>query len=120
MILKISTRSVEPDIVVMELEGRVALGRESQSIERQIAEFIQGGHKKIVLDLSKVAYMDSTGIGIIAYSSGQVRTAGGQLRVAGAAGIVLESLKISGLDRVIGFYADADIACANFASAQDA
>ena len=117
MILKISTRSVEPDIVVMEMEGRIALGRESQYIERQVGDLIKTGQKRIVFDLSKVTYMDSTGIGIIAFSSGQVRAAGGQVRVAGASGIVLESLKVSGLDKVIGFDSDAPAACRNFASA---
>jgi anti-sigma B factor antagonist len=101
----------------MELEGRIALGRESQYIEREVADLIKAGHKKIVIDLSKVSYMDSTGIGIIAYSAGQVRSAGGQVRIAGAGGIVLESLKISGLDKVIGFGADVSAACQAFAKA---
>ncbi|HSC28231.1 MAG TPA: STAS domain-containing protein [Vicinamibacterales bacterium] len=55
---------VEPDITVMEVSGRITLGRECQRVEWAIEELIEGKQKKVVLDLSKVTYLDSAGIGI--------------------------------------------------------
>jgi anti-anti-sigma factor len=117
MVLSVTSRKCEPDVTVIELDGRITLGRESGQIEAAILKALNEGVNKLVVDLSKVTYIDSTGIGIIAYCFGKVSQAGAKAAVAGASGLVLEVFKITRLDTVMNFYPDVGAACASFAAA---
>jgi len=99
--LQIETRQVQPDITVLELSGKILLGRESKRIETLVQDLLRQNEKKIVLDISRVDHLDSTGIGILAYCYGTVNRGNGALRIAGANGKVLHLLQITRLDGVL-------------------
>ena len=65
MTLSLTTRKFGADIVVLELSGRITLGRESGQIEAIVLKILDEGARKIVMDLSKVDYIDSTGLGAL-------------------------------------------------------
>jgi anti-anti-sigma factor len=71
-----------------------------------------------VIDLSRVDYIDSTGIGKIAYCFGRITQSGAQARVAGARGLVMDLFRITRLDTAIKFFPDANSACADFTPVQ--
>ncbi|MBI1790980.1 MAG: STAS domain-containing protein [Acidobacteria bacterium] len=106
MLLSIDQKRIKPGVVVLVLAGKIALGRECQKIEQQVSELIQHDEKKIILDLAGVEYIDSTGVGLIALCAGRTRTAGGNLFVAGARGMVLNILNLTKMDTIVGTYAD--------------
>jgi anti-sigma B factor antagonist len=118
MTLNLTTRKYGADIVIVELSGRITLGRESGQIEASMLKILEDGIRKIVIDLSKVDYIDSTGIGKIAYCFGKITQTGAQARVAGARGLVMDLFRITRLDTVIKFFPDAESACADFTLAQ--
>jgi anti-sigma B factor antagonist len=99
--LEIQTKHVQPDIVVLEIAGRITLGRESKQLEWAVESLVDEGRKKIIFDLAGVTNIDSTGIGIIVMSSGKLKKAGGELRVAGAAAHVEEVLKMTNVDQIV-------------------
>ena len=68
MPLSLTTRKCEPDITVIALGGRLNLGRESSQIEVVVLKALNEGVTKLIIDLSEVTYIDSTGIGIIQLS----------------------------------------------------
>jgi anti-sigma B factor antagonist len=111
MVLSLTTRTCEPDIAVIVLSGRITLGRDSAQIETNVVKLLNEGARKLVLDLSTVEYIDSTGIGIIAYCFGKITQSGAQCRVAGAKGLVMDLFRITRLESVIQFFPDADSAC---------
>jgi anti-sigma B factor antagonist len=117
MALSLTTRKCEPDITVIEIGGRITLGRESSQIEAAVLKALNEGSKKLVVDLAQVTYIDSTGIGIIAYCFGKISQLGAQASVAGAKGLVLEVFRLTRLDSVISFFPDAASACDSFAGA---
>src|SRR5580700_7158190 len=83
--LEIQTKQLPPDIVVLEITGRITIGRECKQLEWATESLVrEKQQKKIIFDLSGVTHIDSTGIGIIVTSAGQVKQAGGELRLAGA------------------------------------
>ncbi len=88
--LQTRQESIAPDIVVLHLTGRVSMGRPCQEIEAQIDELIRQKSTKLILDLSEVQRVDSTGFGTIVMCAGKFKKAGGDFRVAGAKGIVEE------------------------------
>jgi anti-sigma B factor antagonist len=118
MTLSLTTRKHGANIVVVELAGRITLGRESGQIEARMMKLLDEGARKIVIDLSKVDYIDSTGIGKIAYCFGRITQSGAQARVAGARGLVMDLFKITRLDSAIKFFPDAKSACADLETAQ--
>ena len=118
MVLSLTTRKCEPDITVIDLSGRITLGRESGQIEATVVKTMNEGIRKIVIDLSKVEYIDSTGIGIIAYCFGKISQGGAESRVSGAKGLVMDLFHITRLDNVIQFFPDAESACASFGAAR--
>lgn len=114
MALSITTRTCEPDITIVEIAGRITLGRESSQIEATVLKALNAGGRKLVIDLSQVGYIDSTGIGIIAYCFSKMAQMGAQAGVAGANGLVMEVFKLTRLDTVIRFFPDVESACQAF------
>jgi len=111
MLLTIATRTCDPDILVFELAGRISLGRESSHLEDTVLKAIADGHHKIVVDISGVHHIDSSGIGIFALCFGKISSVGGKFCVAGAKGIVEKIFHMTHLDSVIPFAATVDDAC---------
>jgi anti-sigma B factor antagonist len=120
MVLSLATQKLDPDITVIEIAGRINLGRESGQIEVAVLKAVTEGARNIMIDLGQVASIDSTGIGIIAYCFGKASQAGVRLCVAAASGRVLEVFQLTRLDQVIDFYPDIASACAGSANAVSA
>lgn len=112
--LKIETKQVPPDIVVLEIAGRITLGTESKQLEWAIENLVREGRKKVIFDLGGVTNIDSTGIGIIVMSSAHMKKAGGELRVAGAAGHVEQVLKTTNVDQIVVLHPTTAAAAAGF------
>jgi anti-sigma B factor antagonist len=114
MILSIASKHFDPDIAVLEMAGRICLGSASQQVEWSLADLLKQNQKKIVFDLSGVTVLDSTGVGIIVMCYAKVKKAGGNLRIAGANGMVEETLKMTNVDKIMPFYSSLAEATQNF------
>lgn len=55
----------------------------------------------VVLDVSDLEFIDSTGLGVVLGAMRRLREGGGSLSIAGAHGIVRRVLEITDLDKVI-------------------
>jgi anti-sigma B factor antagonist len=100
--LEIQTRQLQPDIVVVEITGRITIGRECKQLEWAIDTLVrEKQQKKVIFDLTGVTHIDSTGIGIIVMAAGQLKAAGGELRLAGAGDHVEKVLKLTSIDKLV-------------------
>jgi anti-sigma B factor antagonist len=99
--LKIQTKQLPPDVVVLEIAGKITLGMESKQLEWAVEALLAEGQKKVIFDLTGVTNLDSTGIGIIVVSSGKLRKAGGELRVASPTAHVESVLKMTNIDQIV-------------------
>jgi anti-sigma B factor antagonist len=106
-------RQVEPDVTVVELTGHLNLGNELMSLEAAVKRVIQEGARKLVIDVTRLEYIDSAGIGMLVGCNGQMDRAGGKMRVAGAQGAVSKSFEVVHMDRIMSLDADADSALRN-------
>ena len=64
MALKITDRVVD-GVEVVAMEGRIVLGEESSALRDKVKGLLAGGNKKIVLNVDKVDYIDSAGVGTL-------------------------------------------------------
>ena len=114
MLLQIDERELEPDITLLELRGRLALGRESQRVEALAEELVRERRLKTILDLTGVDYIDSAGIGILALVAGKLKAAGGALAVVAPEGKVRQMLTMTQMVRILSVRATVGDAVATF------
>ena len=62
--LKITNREVD-GVAVVALDGRVVLGEESSALRDSVKGLLAGGKKKIVLNVDRVVFIDSSGLGTL-------------------------------------------------------
>ena len=101
MLLDITEKHIEPDITLLELSGKLALGRESQRIETMIDEMTKKGATRVIFDMSKVDYIDSAGVGLVALCSGKLKEARGKLVVVAPEGRVRHLLSMTQVDAIV-------------------
>ena len=111
--LEIQSKQMQPDIIVLELTGRITLGRQCKQLEWAVDNLVGEGQKKVILDFSGVTSLDSTGIGIIVMCAGKLKQAGGKLRVC-AQGHVEEVLRLTSVDKVVDLHPDVAAAAVGF------
>jgi len=112
--LKIQSKQLQPDVVVLEIAGKITLGMESKQLEWAVEALLGEGRKKVIFDLAGVTSLDSTGIGIIVMSSAKLRKAGGQLRLASPATHVESVLKMTNIDQIVALHPTVEAAAAGF------
>jgi anti-sigma B factor antagonist len=116
MILNIQRKNVEPGIVVLEMIGRIAMGSDSQKIEWGIADLLKENHNKVIFDLSEVTFLDSSGLGILMMCHAKLKKAGGTLHIAGARGMVGETLEITSASKIVRLFPTVAEAATSFES----
>ena len=79
--MKISDE-VKGDIVIIHLEGKVMGGPDATMFHGKLHEFVDAGKKKIVIDLKKVEWMSSVGLGMLISALTTMRNSDGQLKLA--------------------------------------
>ena len=70
------------DVAVLELKGKLMGGPETSEIHEKIKELIAQGAKKVVADVDRVSWMNSTGLGALIGAMTSLRNAGGDLKLA--------------------------------------
>ena len=93
-------RQVEPDLTVVELTGHLHLGNELMTVEAAIKAVIDNGARKLVIDVTRLDYIDSAGIGMLVACNGRIEKAGGKMRVSGAQGSVAKTFEVVHMDRI--------------------
>src|SRR5580698_4797572 len=104
MMIEIAHREVVSGTVVITLTGKLMLGPEGDEIVSLVEKQLAAGTRKFIFDLTGVTVIDSTGIGRFISSFNKIMAAGGEMRMAGASGHVMQSFKVSLLDKVFTFY----------------
>jgi anti-anti-sigma factor len=84
----------------LDLSGRLT-SFEMSALHDAIARLLKDGRKNILLNLSHLEYLDSSGIGELARNYVSVAKGGGQMIVVGLSSKVEEILKVTQLYRVV-------------------
>jgi len=102
------------DIAIVDFSGKITLGEGSSMLRRTIRELIDQGHRKIVLNLSDVDYIDSSGIGELVSGYTTVRGVEGELKLLHLTKRVHDLLQITRLFTVFDVQSDEDTALRSF------
>lgn len=99
--------------VVLAVTGELDVATAPQ-LRQEAVRLSAAGRNHLVVDLSGVDFLDSTGLGVIVGVVKRVRTHGGELAVAGAEDHVMKVFEITRISDVVPMFAAADEACASF------
>lgn len=110
MELTISTEHHDRTVVVA-VGGEIDLGTAGQ-LRDHLTESIRDGAHDVVLDLSAVTFMDSTGLQVLIATQRRLDPLGGTLRLVGLRSGVAKVLKVTGLDESFPAYETVDQALA--------
>jgi anti-sigma B factor antagonist len=102
--LNISERQAG-DVTVLDLGGKITIGEGSVSLRGAIKRLVEEGKTKILLNLGKVSYVDSSGIGELVSSHTTISREKGQLKMLGLGEKIKELLVITKLLTVFDTYA---------------
>jgi len=94
--MKASVRQVE-GVIVVDLSGRIKLGEGSSVLRETVKDLLSKGHKKILLNLGDISYIDSSGIGELVSAFTSVRNQGGELKLLNLTRKVHDLLQITKL-----------------------
>ena len=97
-------------IMIITLSGKIMGGPEATEINDQIHELIDSGSKKIIIDLSAVDWMNSSGLGILIAAITTLKNNGGALSLANVSERIMNLLKITKLSSVFAIYPDLESA----------
>ena len=81
-------------------------------VRRLFSALLHDGHRRIVLDLSNVDAIDSSGLGVLIELLKKIRVGEGELRLAGIPAHLQVIFELTHLDQVFRIYANADDAVA--------
>jgi anti-sigma B factor antagonist len=111
MELSLSTRTVAGHRV-LEVGGEIDVYTAPQLRERLIA-LVESGDRQVIVDLARVEFLDSTGLGVLVGALRRLRGVEGDLMLVCAQERLLKIFRITGLDRVFTLYESVDAAIAN-------
>ncbi len=108
-------------VTIVDLIGRIGLGESMATgpgsgveFHSRVTELIKAGHKRILLNLSKVVYIDSAGIGELFGVFLTVRSQGGTLKITVANEQVQHLLQLTKLNSVIDVIQEESTAVQSF------
>lgn len=113
MALKYSTKTTD-DILIFTIEDEEINHHTASELKEKLFLQISEGHLKIVLDMSGVKNIDSSGLGSLLFGKRQANSHNGDLKLVGVAEPVQNMIRIAQLSHVFETYDTIDDAIASF------
>ena len=111
--LKISERQVGP-VTVLDLSGNITIGAGGKELSGAIRGLVEQGRDRILLNLSKVVYVDSCGLGNMVSGYNRVRRAGGQIKLLNLTAGVRDVMTITKLVTVFDVFEEESAALKSY------
>ena len=111
--MKIGTRETK-GVTILDIQGKFCIDEGTTEVRDRIRELLEGGNNKILVNLERVKYVDSTGIGTLVASFTSVARDGGQLKLAKLGHRLQRLLSTTKLLTVFDAYGDEAEAISSF------
>jgi anti-sigma B factor antagonist len=98
-------------IEIIDVQGEIDMYTAPQ-LRELLIDLVSRGSYQLVVNLDKVGFLDSTGVGVLVGGLKRVRAHDGSLDLICTQQRILKILKITGLTQVFGIYQTADQAIA--------
>jgi anti-anti-sigma factor len=103
--MPVDTKHLESGYAVITISGRLALGGESERLEAAVKALLHKDQKKVILDITGLDYVDSSGVGMLVSCLTNVKKAGGDMKVVGANQRIKRIFSMTGIDGLLQMFA---------------
>jgi len=104
----------ERGVIIIEPKGKIMGGPESTELHDLLHQLIDQGKKHVIIDLGKVDWMNSTGLGLLISGLTTLRKSGGELKLANVTDKIQSLLTITKLITIFGSFDSVDEAVKSF------
>ena len=101
-------------VSVMDVSGKITIGEGDVLLRNKFQELLEGGNKNILLNLEKVSYMDSAGIGELVACYKRAKEKEGVVKLLNPSGKVYDLLQLTKLEDVFDTFRDEKEALVSF------
>jgi anti-sigma B factor antagonist len=95
------------DASVLALRGEIDVYT-APRLRQAIVDLVDGGAKRIVVDMEKVDFLDSTGLGVLVEGLKRVKTREGSLSIVATQDKILKIFDITGLNKAFPIHPSVD------------
>lgn len=113
MALEIRQRQKE-DVLILDIDGRLVAGEDAQKLRETLKQLVAEGHTRVVLNLEKVDYIDSTGLGTLVICYTGLKKSGGSAKLLNLSRRNLDLLVLTKLTTVFEVFNDEQDAVNSF------
>ena len=93
------------DVAIVKVTGRLTLEEIPEAmLHETVRALVERGHRKVLVDLAAVPYVDSAGLGELVRTNSLVKNRGGALKVSGPTHRIREMFVLTRLTKVLGIY----------------
>jgi anti-sigma B factor antagonist len=108
------TESLHDGVTVIRLAGNLLGGPDATVLKTRLQELLAAGTRRIVVDLRDVEFMNSSGLAMLINGLTTLKSAGGDLKIAGASEKIATLIKVTKLATVFPNHASVKDAVAAF------
>ncbi|MCW2770843.1 MAG: anti-sigma factor antagonist [Aeromicrobium sp.] len=101
------TSRTDGDFEIVEVGGEIDVYT-APRLREAIVAAIDEGHTRLIIDVQKVDFLDSTGLGVLVGALKRVRADDGSLDIVCTQERILKIFQITGLDKVFGLHRSVD------------
>jgi anti-sigma B factor antagonist len=113
MNLTANTRQVG-DVTILDLKGRIVLGEESAAFRQVVCNLLADGCRQILLNLSDVGCVDSSGLGYLVSALVSARKLDGEIKLLNLTKQCHELLQVTKLHTVLDSFDNESVAVKSF------
>jgi len=111
--LQISIRE-SGDVTILDLRGRSTIDGESELLDNRLRKLIANGARRVLLNLTDLTQVDSSGVGVIIDTYVSLKDQGGDLKLLCPRGRVREVLRVLRLLEIIPYFENETKALVSF------
>jgi anti-sigma B factor antagonist len=94
------TSRKQQDITILYPEGKITLGDGDQELGEAVRQLLEQGARKLIINFTKVTYLDSSGVGELVGCYTSIKNRGGELRICGMNSRIFGLIKMTSLHSV--------------------
>ncbi len=107
-------QSLQGEVMVLHVSGKIMGGPDHEKFQGEVKELIAEGHVDILLNMSKVSWVNSTGLGILVSAFHTLKKNSGRLKICEVNDRIDNILNVAQLKLVFETYEKCDEALASF------
>jgi len=102
------------DITILTVTGDLVIGEPETTFKKTVTQLLEEGRVNLLVDLSSVGFLDSSGLGALVRALTQSQKEGGQTKLLNAGPQVRKLLQMTKLDSVFELHSDLEAAVSSF------